>query len=245
MKSLTNEQDANPFGYRISHRPDGLVDLIDAPPGIGCNGLMFLFIGTIFTLFALCLALAASGIPALQCCGFQDGGAGRWPVAALFLALGGLGCAIGGQVFVRRAWTIESSTFTRRTELMGTPFTWGRTQRLDRIDIVHAIWRDGKGLSDSVIGIVVDPYREEIVFERFDVPAGGNVYATTAFFSHPEAVERPQVSPQIPVGDPPLPTVETEVTPRAWWLGHWLARVSGLPLNIESQVVSPVDLSGP
>lgn len=232
--------DAYSFGYTLNQRSDGGFELIDPPFIVTGAVLMFLAIPGLFIAIGILTSLSLLGV---QMPWFHIQPA-NWFMAALSLVIGGAAFTFGAQVFLRRSWIIDSASVIRRADIKRTPFGWHRSYQLGRLEILHEVWDDESGVSDSVIGWLSDKRGKPLIFEYFDFPIHGPVHGRTGGWLHPKGgVHRPKLLPRLPTATDSVPDGD-EVAPRVWWLGHKLCKLTGLPLNVQARVRKAPDLSG-
>src|SRR2546428_8368660 len=191
------------FGYRLDYLPDGRAVLVHDPAPLTGGRLLSLIVGGSFLLFAVLLGMRTFGITLPFRWTVDSGGIPTWLAAVAWMVFGSLAFSIFAQVLMRRRWIIESGTLTRQTQIRGTPLGWHRTYRLGGVEILHQVWNDEEGVSDSVRGLIVGQDRDTITFEEYDVPVEGIAYGRTHGWPehHPlRVLHRPQVRPRLPAG---------------------------------------------
>jgi hypothetical protein len=231
--------DAYNFGWAIEQRLDGRYELRDPPFDVDASVVLFLLIPGVFIVVGILGSLSLLGVtPWFH---FQPA---NWFLLIFITALGGIGFTFGAQAFLRRKWIIDSAIVIRRTDIKYTPIGWQRSYRLDRLEILHEVWDDESGISDTIIGRLVDRPGKTVIFEYLDFPVNGPVHGRTGGWRHPK-LEQPRLKifPTLPSTPDSVP-VKDDVPPQVWWLGHTLAKLSGLPLKVGSRIRKAPDLSG-
>lgn len=231
--------DTDHFGWAIEQRSDGRYELRDPPFDVDANVVLFLLIPGVFIVVGILGSLSMLGVTPW----FHFHPA-NWLVLIFVTAIGGIGFTFGAQAFLRRKWIIDSATAIRRTDIKLTPIGWQRRYRLDRLEILHEVWDDESGVSDSVVGRRVDRPAKTVVFEYLHLPVNGPVYGRTGGWLHQKFGQpRLKIPPTLPETPDWVPDRD-DVAPQVWWLGQTIGKITGLPLQVASTVRKAPDLSG-
>jgi len=231
--------DGDTFGWTVEQRLDGRHELRDPPFIVTANVVMALLIPGVFIVVGVLGSLSLLGlIPWFH---FRDP---NWLIFIFFLVVGGLAFTFGAQSFLRRKWIIDSATVIRRTDIKPTPIGWQRRYRLDRLEILHEVWDDESGVSESVVGWLADRPEKTVTFAYLHFPLNGPVHGRTVGWLHPRFGQpRLQFPPTLPSTPDSVPNRD-DIAPPVWWLGHTLGKLSGVPLKVSSGVRKAPDLSG-
>jgi hypothetical protein len=232
--------DAGNFGWAIEQRVDGRYELRDPPFDVDATVVLFLLIPGLFIAIGILVTLSLLGVP-LSWFHFQPA---NWFFPIFFLAIGGTAFTFGAQAFLRRKWIIDSAMVVRCTDIKLTPIGWQRRYRLDRLEILHEVWDDESGVSESVVGRLVDRPGKTVIFEYLDFPVNGPVHGRTIGWRHPKFGQPRLIVPPTMPETPDWVPDRDEVAPQVWWLGQTLGKLSGLPLQVASRVRKAPDLSG-
>ena len=231
--------DAYTFGWAIQQLPDGRYELRDPPFVVTGAVLMFLLVPGLFIVVGILGSLSLLGVaPWFH---FEPA---NWLLLIFLLAFGGVMFTFGAQAFLRRKWMIDSATVVRRTDIKLTRIGWQHRYRLDRLEMLHEVWNDESGVTESVVGQLVDCPGKTVTFEYLHLPLNGPVHGRSGGWLHPKFGQpRLRLPPTLPNTPDSVPNRD-EVAPQVWWLAHTLGKLSGVPLTLASRVRKAPDLSG-
>ena len=200
------------FGYRIQNRSDGRVEFIDPEPRWKRGTFGFDrswtptsdLLGWVLFLPLLCVPIVFIVVGVIS----LAAGNVIWGIISV---LGGATAAVAmvNTMFMRRCWRVGPGSIARYFEIKGLPIHREKHYPgIDRLEILHAVWHDNKGCSDSIVGWASS--------RRFSL------------MSLHQELKRMRASRFAEVG------LERVISPQIWWLGHELATSSGLPLEIKT-----------
>src|SRR5712691_176030 len=200
------------FGYRVLQRLDGRVELVDPEPHwkrgswgfdpnwthasnlLGWLTFLPLLAAPIVFIVAGAVTLAAGNL--------------AWGILSMLVGIAAAVLLVN-TFFIRRTWRVAPSSIARYFEVKGLPIRYEKHYPgIERLEILHAVWHDDKGWTDSVAGW-----------------AGSRELSLTSL--HRDLL-RTRASQFAEFG------LEKVVAPQIWWLGHQMAALSGLPLETKA-----------
>jgi hypothetical protein len=197
------------FGYRVTHLIDGRVELVDPDHhwkrgswGFHPNWTPM---SDLLGWLAFSPLLAVPIVFVVVGASFVAAGNVRGLVA---IAVGLLvATVIINSFYLRRAWRLAPGTIVRHFKVKGLPIGAERHfAGIDRLEILHAVWHDDNGWTDSVVGW-----------------ANGRAFSLASLDRELAPMKAGQFADL---------TLEEAISRRIWWLGHEMAARSGLPLAI-------------